>query len=271
MAQNTSLHYTIYLDRLFIEYLVVYLLLMLLVGFYLRRKIPGKRLFFCAVMWSLAGLGCLFLPVSFRRWGSVLIESLVGLGMFVYIYGRPGKQTAVGIFLALVISVMYLTGCLGVSYRLEKLTGIEGVRIFIGILLTLAFILWWIRQSHTTLFEVLFVYQGKEYTVRALLDTGNSLREPITGKAVCLIEQGIIAPDIPGEGEGIYIVPYHSVGTDAGVLLAVKVQQVRVMDGSNTYTCDEMFLAVYRGQFTPSGKYRMLLHQDYLKERNGIC
>lgn len=271
MEQNTSLHYTIYLDRLFIEYLIVYLLLMILAGFYLRRKIPWKRLVFGAVIWSIAGLGCLFLPAYLRKWGSVFTESFVGLGLFIFIYGRQKKQAAAGTFLILMISVMYLTGCLQAAYRLEQMTGIGGVRIFVGILLTLALVLWWIRQSGKTLFEVSFVCQGKEYNVRALLDTGNSLREPITGKAVCLIEQSVIDSDILNGNEGIYIVPYHSVGTDAGVLLAVKVQQVRIIDGSNTYDCGEMLLAVYKGELTRHGKYRMLLHQDYLKERNGIC
>ncbi|MDE6744768.1 MAG: sigma-E processing peptidase SpoIIGA [Lachnospiraceae bacterium] len=271
MKQDASLHYTIYLDRLFVEYLLVYILLMLLVGMLLHRKAAWKRLLFCGALWSMTGIACLLLPVGIRRWGCVMAECLTGTLLFRFLYGRVHKRMAGGVVLALLIVVMYLTGCFQVSYRLEKLTGVSGLRFLTGTLLTALLLIWLFRQRGKTLYHVSFLYRGKEHEIVALLDTGNGLREPISGKAVCVVEESSIQWNIREEKEGVYMIPYHAVGTDAGMLPAVKVHQVKIMDSGGVYQCQEMLLAVYHGRLSSHGKYQMLLHTDYLKERDGLC
>ncbi len=271
MARDTSLHYTIYLDRLLVEYLLVYVLLMLLAGMLMHRKIAWKRLLLCGVLWSVAGIACLFLPVGIRRWGSILTECLTGTCMFLFLYGWVHKKMAGGILLVLLIAVMYLTGCFQVSYRLERMTGIGGARLLISVLLTALLLIWLIRQRGKTLYHVCFSYHGKAHEVVALLDTGNDLREPVSGKAVCVVEENSILGNIREGEEGVYMIPYHTVGTDTGMLPAVKVSQVKIMDSGGIYYCREMLLAVYHGRLSTHGKYQMLLHLDYLKERDGLC
>lgn len=271
MERDASLHYTIYLDRLFAEYLLVYVLLMLLVGMLMHRKTSWKRLLLCGTLWSAAGIVCLFLPAGIRRWGCVMTECLTGTLMFCFLYGRIHKRMAGGVMLVMLIVVMYLTGCFQASYRLEKLTGISGVRLIIAVLMTAVLGIWLLRQRGKTLYHVCFSYRGKEHELVALLDTGNDLREPISGKAVCVVEESSILCNILEEKEGVYMIPYHAVGTDAGLIPAVKVHQVKIMDSGGAYHCQEMLLAVYHGRLSAHGKYQMLLHLDYLKERNGLC
>lgn len=271
MEQGASLHYTVYLDRLLAEYLLVYVLLMLLAGMLMHRKASWKRLLLCGFLWSITGTACLFLPAGVRRWGSVMAECLAGTLMFVYLFGRVSKRMAGGAVFVLLIVVMYLTGCFQVSYRLEKLTGISGFRLVAAVLLTSLLLAWLLRQRGKTLYRVCFHYRGKEHEITALLDTGNDLREPVSGKAVCVAEESSILWNVWEETEGIYMIPYHTVGTDAGVLPAVKVHQVKIVDSGGVYHCQEMLVAVYRGKLSAHGKYRMLLHLDYLKERDGVC
>lgn len=271
MERDASLHYTVYLDRLFAEYLVVYVLLMLLAGMFLHRKAAWKRLLLCGALWSLTGVACLFLPASVRRWGSITAECIVGTILFGILYGRVHKRMAGGVVLALLVVVMYLTGCFQISYRLEKLTGVGGLRLFIGVMLTAFLMIWLFRQRGKTLYHVCFTYRGTVCEMTALLDTGNGLREPISGKAVCVVEESSIPWNIREEKEGLYMIPYHAVGTDAGLLPAVKVRQVEIADSGGTYRCQEMLLAVYHGKLSAHGKYQMLLHLDYLKERDGLC
>lgn len=271
MEQDASLHYTIYLDRLLVEYLLVYVLLMLLAGMLMRRKASWKRLLLCGSIWSVTGIACLFLPAGIRRWGCIITECLSGTLMFRFLYGRVHKRMAGGVVLVLLVVVMYLTGCFQVSYRLEKLTGISGFRLVMAVLLTAFFLIWILRQRGRTLYRVSFNYRGKEHEIAALLDTGNDLREPVSGKAVCVAEESSILWNVWEEKEGIYMIPYHAVGTDAGVLPAVKVHQVKIVGSGRVYYCQEMLLAVYHGKLSAHGKYQMLLHLDYLKERDGLC
>ena len=81
-------------------------------------------------------------------------------------------------------------------------------------------------------------------TLRALLDTGNTLRDPLTGEGVVVAGRDALAALLPGskvtEGElrdpavllprlakqfpgvRLRLVPFHAVGVEAGLLLALR-------------------------------------------------
>lgn len=81
----------------------------------------------------------------------------------------------------------------------------------------------------------------------ALRDTGNSLKDPITGERV-LVVGGKMAQELSGLTEqqlrnpletmarqavpGLRLVPYRSVGQGAGMLLAMRIREVKVGDKS---------------------------------------
>ncbi len=88
-------------------------------------------------------------------------------------------------------------------------------------------------------------YQGNHVTLTALRDSGNTLMDPVTGESVFLIspamamkltglsEQQILDPlgtllqrPIPG----LRLIPYKAIGSDCGMLLALRFSDVR-LDG----------------------------------------
>lgn len=83
-------------------------------------------------------------------------------------------------------------------------------------------------------------YGGKTVTLTALRDTGNTLRDPITGKRV-LIVSADVAQNLTGLTEsalydpvgalemlpGLRLIPYQTVG-NAGFLLALSMEQVKI-------------------------------------------
>ena len=77
--------------------------------------------------------------------------------------------------------------------------------------------------------------------LKALRDTGNTLRDPITGHPVLIIganaacqltglsHQQLSRPiDTMGEIPGLRLIPYQSVGNENGLMLARKYQNVRI-------------------------------------------
>ncbi|MGN0325088.1 MAG: sigma-E processing peptidase SpoIIGA, partial [Lachnospiraceae bacterium] len=165
MIQDTSLHYTIYVDRLFVDYMTVYCLLMLLVGQLMRRKLHTMRLLLCAAIWSITGILCLLFPAWMRRGGSIAIESLMGGLLFGLLYGKPPKRILAGVLMAHLLSVMYLTGCFEIAYRLEKWTGIRGSRLLLAGFLAAFFVVWMLRRTGKNLYKVRISYGGKECEV----------------------------------------------------------------------------------------------------------
>lgn len=86
-------------------------------------------------------------------------------------------------------------------------------------------------------------YQGKRLRLTALCDTGNTLRDPVTGRPV-LVVGAEVAQQLTGltlqhlrspvsamtqaPVRGLRLIPYQSVGQVAGMLLAMRIPQVRI-------------------------------------------
>lgn len=85
--------------------------------------------------------------------------------------------------------------------------------------------------------------RGREGTVRltALHDTGNELRDPVTGEPVLVVGRsaalrlagltaGQLADPLAALGTipGLRLIPYHSVDSDSGLLLAMRFPSVRI-------------------------------------------
>lgn len=88
-------------------------------------------------------------------------------------------------------------------------------------------------------------WQGRKLSLIALRDTGNTLRDPLTGEQVLvagmdvarellgLTEQQLQHPVetlASGALPGMRLVPYRSVGQPGGMLLALRFQQARIGD-----------------------------------------
>lgn len=85
-------------------------------------------------------------------------------------------------------------------------------------------------------------YQGRKVRLRALVDTGNSLRDPVTGQPV-LVADGLCAWELAGLGRTqlenpaqtlaekpqlpLRLIPYRAVGKE-GILLALRCDSVTV-------------------------------------------
>lgn len=84
-------------------------------------------------------------------------------------------------------------------------------------------------------------YGGKKLLLTALQDTGNTLRDPVTGQSVLVVDAGTaqqltgLTPQqlrdpvqTMGALPGLRLVPYRSIGQPAGLLLAMRLQEVKI-------------------------------------------
>lgn len=122
------------------------------------------------------------------------------------------------------------------------------------------------RQSRQTV-PVLLTCEGRQVFLRALVDTGNLLRDPVTGSPVLIAERQAAARLFPRRcapteealchptvcleqlsrqwsPSRLRLVPYRAVGTERGLLLAVRVDEMEV-DG---VPCGSRLVAVTPGR-----------------------
>lgn len=105
-------------------------------------------------------------------------------------------------------------------------------------------------------------------SVKALVDTGNSLKEPISGKPVCLIEEKLLA-GLTLENE-LYLraIPFRSVGCEQGILYGVEVPFAEIQTEEQTYALEKIICAGVGYPLSKKGVYQMLLHPALLTEEN---
>ncbi len=244
---------TVYVDALFLTNGLVDYMLLLLTGRVLGAGLNRPRLLLGACLGGGYAV-CCFLP-----WGEFLAEWPVKLavGGLMVLAGYGGSRR-----LPRCMAVFFGLSCAmgGGLYALELLGG--GLSLARGVVLTpldfkavllAAAVCWCVlaaafrgiaRHSRLKgeLIPLKIALGGRSIQVTALVDTGNGLRDPLTGSRVAVLEWQEALPLIPslteeqvcrpsrgltGRGEIPWrLVPYRTVGTGGGLLLAFKPDSV---------------------------------------------
>ncbi|MCD7836286.1 MAG: sigma-E processing peptidase SpoIIGA, partial [Lachnospiraceae bacterium] len=96
-----------------------------------------------------------------------------------------------------------------------------------GIMLTCILAFGIERKRHGHICRAVLIRNGKSITVRALIDSGNSLVEPISGKAVSVLDTKLFNELYDGD-EAFRAVPFHSVGRAHGLLKGYFIDELKV-------------------------------------------
>lgn len=216
------MHYELYVDSLMLMNFGMNLYLLLLVNrSTFRTAVPWRILlgavfgsacflllfcvsvpFVCRLLFGgLAGsVGMLFIafPVRNLRMFLKLMERL-----FLYAFGLGG-------FLLFLIRLFpdlrrYLTGVWGIL-------GAGGIAfLFLG-----RFLLG--QGEKNTICKATLCRKGASMTVTSLIDSGNSLVEPISGKPVSVVEERVLRGLWKDSVQGFRAIPYHSIGKKHGIM-----------------------------------------------------
>lgn len=125
--------------------------------------------------------------------------------------------------------------------------------------------------------------QGKEIQTKAMIDTGNLVKEPITNTPVIIIESTLLENIIPREilnnlenilcgdlsniSEEIqqqYIaklrcIPYASLGKQNGMLVGIKADTIEIEQEEEKKVSDNVIIGIYDKSLTKRGEYRALV------------
>lgn len=226
---------TIYLDVvMLLNFLVDFLLIVgtdRLTGYSPR----WGRALFAAGVGGVYGGACL-LP-GFHFLGNLLWR-LVSLGVMAWIaFGfskNALRKTAVFILLSMAL------GGIAVGFGRGGAWSLVASAVGVCLLCTAGFRR---RVGSVSYIPVELSYAGKRMQITALQDTGNMLRDPVTGKPVlvvdCQIAQrltGLTQQQLrfPAQSfanaqlPGLRLIPYHAVGQPAGLMLAVRMNDVKI-------------------------------------------
>lgn len=136
-----------------------------------------------------------------------------------------------------------------------------------------------------TFYEVRLFNNNFTLTLNALLDTGNTLREPITNKPVVVVEFISIKDILPnslkvvfyekqednldkllevGASANIRLIPFKSVGQKNGLLIGIKIDKLEVIK-ENTIVHNDAIIAICNFELSSDKFYNALLSPQFLE------
>ncbi len=128
---------------------------------------------------------------------------------------------------------------------------------------------WWIGQTGKNrpadLYKVKLRGRLNEIELDALMDTGNSLREPISGRPVSVVEEECFQKLLGAkEPEKLRAIPYHSVGKSNGIMEGYEIPEIIIKGREESIRWQKVVVGVSRNRVSANGRYQMILHPDLL-------
>ncbi|MBO5207945.1 MAG: sigma-E processing peptidase SpoIIGA [Lachnospiraceae bacterium] len=117
-----------------------------------------------------------------------------------------------------------------------------------------------IREVHVPLKE-------KKVEMKALVDTGNHLADPVSGAPVCIVSEKaarLLQNDfLP---EHFHAIPYRSVGKQSGVLEAYELPELIIEDTYREIHRKKVIVAICNAGISEDSIYQMILHPQLLED-----
>ena len=124
------------------------------------------------------------------------------------------------------------------------------------------------KKTEQLLYNVVMFAGGRQFSCKGLLDTGNSLYEPLSGRPVVIVNSEFLKKDyeeILQQKPSLYcVIPYNSVGKEHGLLYGLRLEKIIVSNSEEEYCTDNVIVALSEHKFSKQQDYHVLLHQDLL-------
>lgn len=129
-------------------------------------------------------------------------------------------------------------------------------------------------EKEGSFYEVLFQWNDTEVSVCGFVDTGNFLYDPISRLPVCILEEEAFKRYFHHsleefiekyETDKIRLIPYRSVGKEQGVMTAIYVSDLKIIEEKRRIEVPNAVIAVSKVSLSKWGQYEMLLHPDLIK------
>ena len=192
------------------------------------QRLPVSRWLSAALLGALYAAGCLRLSfLGALHWRLVCLVLMSAIA-----FGRELRQGCIFIVLTLALEGTALAYGRGSWWQLPFFSAL------VFLMGKFAF-----GRAKKRLLPAEIQGNGKSLKLTALLDTGNELRDPITMEPVLVIDSdsaraltGLTREQLGQPLEtmthcklpGLRLIPYHAVGKEKGLLLAMRMPQVRI-------------------------------------------
>lgn len=234
-------------------------------NFFLRRHRKYRYLIVTSAIASVAGL-ILLLAVKNPILYAIASHFLLNTAMVLLCFGRCSKREFIENWAVTYFVVILLGGTM--EWLIEKhiltrerlLFGVAGIVGVYGILLYLM----QRKDFRNHILSVQLRKRGRSLELKAYWDSGNQLRDPYTGQGICILS-GEKAKDFFDEQKDRFrLVPYRSLGENAGMLWVTDVDEMLLFDGKKATRIGHVAVGIADAGLMKNREYDFILHASFL-------
>ena len=292
------------------------LLLLFIVKSILKITTSKIRLLSSALIGAISSCILAILPWLNGFIQFVLSYIVVAYFMILLAFGISTKKTRIKAFCLLYISTFFLGGTINSLYYTlgfgnffkellngglltNRTTTFYVVSIIAAILAVYVFvnILMSIRSGELELYETELYFKDQKIKLIGLMDTGNSLYDPMLRKPVLIADYNVLKPlfstseikylngilkvfdknfdrsksndnsnlnnSFEEDSVKIRMIPFHSIGK-SGMLPAIEMNQVIIWDREEKIKNEKVLVAVSGTRISKHDEYQIILHRDVM-------
>ena len=289
---------TIYLDMIFIENMIINFLIIYSTSKILKIKANLARAFIASFLAAIYSI--MYYIAKINLYSNFIIKILLSILIIYVSFNAKNFKTLIKqIIIFYLVTFVFAGGTLGIIYMVNsgKITIRDGVlvgnytikTVFIGIIIgfiiiTTGFKIAKTKISNKDLICNILVYlNGIKIKTKAIIDTGNFLKEPITNIPVAVVEHTLLYNAIPieildnienvlgGDFRNIPIqvqqeyisrlrvIPFSSLGKQNGMLLGIKADKIIIENNESYKQITKVIIGIYNKSITKKGEYHALV------------
>lgn len=299
---------TIYLDVILVENLCMNYIILFATGYIMKLKRKHIRIIISSLVGSVYSI--LAYMEIMKVYSNTIVKIILSIVM-VYIAYMPKtikelmKELTIFyltsfVFGGCAFALLYFIKPQEIIFKNGVLIGTYPIKIAIlggivgFIITTIAFYIIKIRLGKKDIFcDVTIYFNEKSLQIKALIDTGNMLKDPITNMPVIVVEKeklevilpnyildnldNIIGGDVSKtiyEDENLEyinrfrVIPFKSLGKENGLLLGFKVDKVIIYRDDIESKIKNVIIGIYNHKLSRKEQYSALIGLDIIEGSN---
>ncbi len=258
---------TIYLDIVFLENTLMNYIILYATGFVQKRKMKNVKLIVSSV------LGALYAIVSYLNiipiYSALFMKILLSIIMIYIAFNNENIKQALKNLLLFYLASFVIGGCaLALLYLISpqsvyfqngvlvgtypmKITLVAGAVGFLIIQYSFS-----LNKRQMKIKDLLcdleIAVNNKKVKTKAYIDSGNTLKDPLSKKPVIIVEKTIMEKiinieELLGGDEKLKIrlIPFKSIGKQNGMLMGIKPQYIKINYNENKIITKNVIIGIY--------------------------
>lgn len=277
----------VYADTVFLINFVSAYIMLYILGLFINKTSPKKkRLLFASAAGGITATAifCIEMPVFLTYVLRLMAVFLMLLITFFELRKHILNQFAWFLMLSGIItfSMVFIVSLASKPLQIVTKAGIIYfdippeiflILLIISYLIMVLFIRMFKNRKNKKYYTMSVTHNDKTITVTALFDSGNLLKEPITGKYVSVLEWESVKKlfdlncdfsEITNHAEEmkLWAVPFKSLGNQSGILFAFLADRIEIPEEKKCH--EKSFVGIYDKPLSRNSEYHALINAGLL-------